>query len=127
MDLSALNLAELRRLQTRVETEITRRTSTARKDLLKKVQKLAAEAGVSMDELIVRETAQAPKKRAVTGTRGAPRKTKAKSATAGVKVPVKYRHPENSELAWTGRGRKPKWVEEWLAGGGTLDQVAVAA
>lgn len=125
MDLSALNLSELRRLQTRVETEITRRTSTARKDLLKKVQKLAAEAGVSMDELMAREAAEAPKKKV--STRGGARKAKAKSATAGVKVPVKYRHPENTDLAWTGRGRKPKWVEEWLAGGGSLEQVAVAA
>ena len=125
MDLSALNLAELRRLQTRVENEITRRTSTARKDLLKKVQKLAAEAGVSMDELMVREATDTPKKKAP--VRGPGRKAKAKSATAGVKVPVKYRHPGNTELAWTGRGRKPKWVEEWLAGGGTLEQVTVAA
>ena len=125
MDLSALNLTELRRLQTRVETEIARRTSTARKDLLKKVQKLAAEAGVSMEDLMARESAEAPKKK--TSPRGSVKKTKAKSATAGVKVPVKYRHPDNGELAWTGRGRKPKWVEEWLAGGGTLDQVAVAS
>lgn len=125
MDLSALNLTELRRLQTRVETEIARRTSTARKDLLKKVQKLAAEAGVSMEDLMARESAEAPKKK--TSPRGGVKKTKAKSATAGVKVPVKYRHPDNGELAWTGRGRKPKWVEEWLAGGGTLDQVAVAS
>jgi DNA-binding protein H-NS len=28
---------------------------------------------------------------------------------------VKYRHPENAELCWSGRGRKPKWVEAWLA------------
>jgi DNA-binding protein H-NS len=125
MDLSALNLTDLRRLQTRVETEITRRTSTARKDLLKKVQKLAAEAGVSLDELMARETTEAPKKKAA--PRGTGKKTRAKSATAGVKVPVKYRHPENPELAWTGRGRKPKWVEEWLTGGGTLEQVVVAA
>lgn len=125
MDLSALNLADLRRLKTRVETEIDRRTSTARKDLLKKVQKMAAEAGVSLDDLMAREAAAAPKKKAP--TRGPAKKTKAKSATAGMKVPVKYRHPEDGELAWTGRGRKPKWVEEWLAAGGTLEQVAVAA
>ena len=125
MDLSALNLTELRRLQTRVETEIARRTSTARKDLLKKVQKLAAEAGVSMEDLMAREAMEAPKKK--TSPRGGVKKTKAKSTTAGVKVPVKYRHPDNGELAWTGRGRKPKWVEEWLAGGGTLEQVTVAS
>jgi len=125
MDLSALNLAELRRLQSRVESEIARRTSTTRKDLLKKVQKLAAEAGMSMEDLMPRDAVEAPTKK--TSTRGAAKKPKAKSATAGVKVPVKYRHPENGELAWTGRGRKPKWVEEWLAGGGTLEQVTVTA
>jgi DNA-binding protein H-NS len=124
MDLSNLTLAELRRLQARVGTEITRRTSTARRDLLKKVQKLAAEAGVSLDDLMAKEAAETPKK---APSRGAPKKARAKSATAGVKVPVKYRHPQNSDLAWTGRGRKPKWVEDWLAAGGTLEQVVVAS
>lgn len=39
---------------------------------------------------------------------------------------VAYRHPENPELEWTGRGRKPMWVEHWLAqDGNTLEQLAV--
>lgn len=25
---------------------------------------------------------------------------------------VKYRHPENPELTWSGRGREPKWLAE---------------
>lgn len=37
-----------------------------------------------------------------------------------------YAHPENAELTWTGRGRKPKWVENWLNTGSTLDQLRVA-
>lgn len=124
MDLSNLSLTELRRLQSRVETEITRRTSATRKDLLKKVQKLAAEAGVSLDDLISKEVPETPKK---AKARGAPKKPRGKSSTAGVKVPAKYRHPENGELTWTGRGRKPKWVEDWLAGGGSLEQVTITA
>lgn len=39
---------------------------------------------------------------------------------------VAYRHPENADLEWSGRGRKPKWVEHWLEQGGTLDQLTVA-
>lgn len=124
MDLSNLNLTELRRLQSRVETEITRRTSTARKDLLKKVQKLAAEAGVSLDDLVSKEIPEPARK---TKVRSAAKKPRAKSSTAGMKVPAKYRHPENGELTWTGRGRKPKWVEDWLGGGGTLEQVTITA
>jgi DNA-binding protein H-NS len=28
---------------------------------------------------------------------------------------VRFRHPDNSSLTWSGRGRKPKWLVE--AGG----------
>lgn len=38
---------------------------------------------------------------------------------------VRYRHPDNPSLTWTGRGRKPAWVVEWLDNGGTLDQLEV--
>ncbi|MBL8446965.1 MAG: H-NS histone family protein [Zoogloeaceae bacterium] len=122
MDLSSMNLADLRRLQGRIEGEITRRTSSAKKDLLKKVQKLAAEAGMSLDDLIA---AEAVEKKSSEGN--APKKPRGKSKTAGIKVPAKYRHPNNDELAWTGRGRKPKWVEDWLASGGTMEQIQIAA
>lgn len=41
-------------------------------------------------------------------------------------TPIAYRHPENNQLGWTGRGRQPKWVEHWLAqDGNTLEQLAV--
>lgn len=41
---------------------------------------------------------------------------------------IVYAHPENATLCWTGRGRKPKWVENWLAkDGATLDQLRVAS
>lgn len=39
---------------------------------------------------------------------------------------VQYRHPENNELEWTGRGRKPQWVITWLATeGNTLDDLKI--
>lgn len=31
----------------------------------------------------------------------------------GVPVPVKYKHPETG-ATWSGRGRRPAWVAEWL-------------
>ena len=60
MDLSSLSVAELRRLQTKVETEIRRRSDTAKKDLLKRMQKLAAEHGMSLNEVIGQEADKAP-------------------------------------------------------------------
>lgn len=38
-------------------------------------------------------------------------------------VAIKYRSGENT---WTGRGRKPKWLEEKLATGAKLEDFAVA-
>ncbi len=33
----------------------------------------------------------------------------------GKTVEAKYRHPSNPQLAWSGRGRQPKWVVAWIA------------
>lgn len=45
----------------------------------------------------------------------------------GSKAAPKYAHPENPTKTWTGRGRKPKWVEEHLAAGGDLSDLAISA
>jgi hypothetical protein len=45
-----------------------------------------------------------------------------------VAVPVRsrrYRHPDNASQQWTGRGRQPKWVKEWVEGGKSLDKLRV--
>jgi ParB/RepB/Spo0J family partition protein len=39
---------------------------------------------------------------------------------------VEYRHPDDHDLCWSGRGRKPKWVEAWLSDGGTLEEIKVS-
>ena len=52
MDLSSLSLSDLRRLQGRVESELRRRTDTTRRALLKKMQKMAADEGLSLDDLL---------------------------------------------------------------------------
>lgn len=38
------------------------------------------------------------------------------------KIAIKYKSQSGS---WSGRGRKPKWVEEHLKSGGTLDDFLV--
>jgi len=119
MDISSLSLAELRRLQTKVETEIRRRSDTAKKDLLKRMQKLAAEHGMSLTDVIgnpegAEKPAAAPKKAAT--------KPAAKKAAKPASV-IKFRHPENATIGWTGHGRKPQWVIDWLAQGKALDEL----
>jgi DNA-binding protein H-NS len=40
-------------------------------------------------------------------------------------VAVRFRHPDNSSQQWTGRGRQPKWVKEWVEGGKSIDKLRV--
>lgn len=48
--------------------------------------------------------------------------SKAASTTSAT---VRYRHP-NLTQTWTGRGRAPKWVRDWIEGGKTLDSLQVS-
>ncbi|MDR1462735.1 MAG: H-NS histone family protein [Azoarcus sp.] len=106
IDLESLALPELRALRTQVETEIRRRGSATQR-LIKRVQKLAADQGLSLNELI-----------AVAGGASEIPTTSRSGAV------IKYRNPVNPSQGWTGHGRKPGWVVEYLANGGTLDKLA---
>lgn len=118
MELSKMSLTELRRLQAKVETEIRRRSDTARRDLLKKMQKMAAEEGLTLDDLLPAAAEEKPAKK-----RGKAKAAGKKSAP----VPVKYRNPENPDIGWSGRGRKPQWVVSWLAQNKPLSELEVKA
>jgi DNA-binding protein H-NS len=51
-------------------------------------------------------------------------KRKKPSSRAGIKVPIKYQHPTESHLNWTGRGKTPTWVSA-LKTAGELDKALV--
>lgn len=103
MDLSTLSVSQLRELAQQIPAEIKKREAQDKVNFLNEVRAMAKSRGYAIEDLLAKDT-----------------KVKASS---GIKVRVKYRHPENPELEWTGRGRKPKWVEAWLANGGNLDQI----
>lgn len=52
------------------------------------------------------------------------RATRATNKSAGAKVPAKYRHPSTGET-WSGRGIKPKWLQNEINGGKALEDFAV--
>jgi DNA-binding protein H-NS len=105
MDLSTLSVAQLRDLQQQIPAEIKRREAQEKVNILNEVRAFAKARGYAIEDLLGKEA-------------------KVKAAS-GNKVKVKYRHPQNPELEWTGRGRKPKWVEAWVVGGSTLDALLV--
>ncbi len=103
-NLDNLSLEELKALQKDVEKAIADFESRKRKEAIEAVKAAAKEHGFSLDEL--------------TGG-AAPRKSKAS------KNPPKYRHPENAEMTWSGRGRQPAWIKEALQAGRSLDEFAI--
>jgi DNA-binding protein H-NS len=105
MDLSILSVSQLRDLQQQIPAEIKRREAQEKVSILNEVRAFAKSRGYAIEDLLGKEA-----------------KVK---AVSGNKVKVKYRHPQNPELEWTGRGRKPKWVEAWLADGNSLDNMLV--
>jgi DNA-binding protein H-NS len=105
MDLSSLSLIELRDLQQQIPAELKRREIVEKANVLSEMRALAKARGFSIEDFLGKEVKD--------------------KVSTGVKVRVKYRHPQNMELEWTGRGRKPKWVEAWLAAGSSLDALLV--
>ena len=114
MDLSKLSSKELQVLLKRIPAEIRKRAQQEKSKLMKEIAHLATKRGYSLKELLGKTSS--PIKRT-------PAKTK--KARTRKPVAVKYRHPQDANLTWTGRGRKPRWVTEWLAKGKTLESLAV--
>ena len=58
----------------------------------------------------------------VGGSSGRSKKT---SSRRTGKVAPKYRHPDEPDVTWSGRGRQPKWVAEYERKNGSLDGITI--
>jgi ParB/RepB/Spo0J family partition protein len=52
--------------------------------------------------------------------------TPAPSTKPAKRATVQFAHPENRAIGWSGHGRKPQWVLDWLASGKPLEDLRVA-
>lgn len=102
IDLNALSLAELKQLEKSVAKAITSFEDRRKAEARAAAEAVAKEHGFSLGELAEMAPAQ-------------------KRAT----VAPKYRHPENPEISWSGRGRKPAWIVEGLEAGKSLNDFAI--
>ena len=102
MNISSLKISELRALQEKITQEIKKRQDEEIVEARKQIHAIAQSVGMPLKDLL-----NAP--------------VHAKSG----KVAVRFRHPDNAELKWTGRGHQPVWVREWLASGKSIDALRI--
>jgi DNA-binding protein H-NS len=102
MNISGLPLADLRSLQEQIKQEIKKREHEDVAKAREQIMAIAHGLGIPLKDIM--------------GTQ-----VRAKGAT----VAVRYRHPSDSSLQWTGRGRQPKWIKDWLALDLSLDALRV--
>ena len=92
---------DLLTLQSNLAQAIEQRKEQERSELLNKINSLASDAGFSLSELL----ADKPVKKAPAKAR--------------------YRNPNNKDETWTGKGRKPKWLDESLKAGRQLEEFEI--
>jgi DNA-binding protein H-NS len=95
----------------KLDTAIAEKQQEARKESIEKIKRLMEEAGLSPTDFGQVRVAPAS---------GSTRSTK------GRKVPAKYRNPATGE-SWSGRGIKPKWLQEALKTGKSIEDFAIKA
>ncbi|GGE22160.1 trans-acting regulatory protein hvrA [Primorskyibacter flagellatus] len=102
VDLNALSLEDLKKLRKDVDSAIKNFEERKKKSALAELEAKAAELGFSLSELA--------------GAGGRGRKVN----------PPKYRHPENPEMTWSGRGRQPDWYKEIVGAGTDPEDLLIA-
>lgn len=102
VNVDAMSLKDLKELRGKVEKAITTFESRKKQEALSALEEKARAFGFSLSELV----ASAPAR-------------KRKPARA------KYANPANKSETWTGRGRKPRWVEEALRAGKSPDDLLI--
>ncbi|MFD1795092.1 H-NS histone family protein [Paracoccus aurantiacus] len=102
LDIDNLSLKDLQELRTKVERAIVSFEERKRREAMAAADAAAREHGFSLNEL-----------------------TGVKASRRGGKVAPKYANPEDPSQTWTGRGRRPQWVQAALSAGKSLDDLAI--
>jgi DNA-binding protein H-NS len=102
INLNDLSLSELKSLQKDLAKAIAEFSDRKKTEAMAALEAHAKELGFSLAEL--------------TGVK----KTRKSSGPGG----AKYRNPENSEVTWSGRGRKPGWFTAAIEAGKAPESMA---
>ena len=102
VDLNSMSRDELAELSRAIDKRIVELEQERRRQALDEMSAIAKKHGLSLNDVM--------------------------PAGKGAKRPAtapKYRHPESPEVTWSGRGRRPSWVNEALEEGRSLEDLAI--
>ena len=102
VDLNSMSRDELAELSRAIDKRMIELDQERRRQALDEMSAIAKKHGLSLNDVMP-----------------AGKGTKRPAAAA------KYRHPENPEVTWSGRGRRPSWVNEALEEGRSLEDLAI--
>ena len=104
LDLSTTSLEELLHYQNLLDKEVTKRRQETKREAAQKIRELAKTYQLDVQDIVSSPTSS---KRS--------------------KVKPKYQHPTQPEVQWSGRGRQPLWVAEWVNEGKSLEALLMQA
>lgn len=102
-DLSKYSLSQLKKIQNDVEEELKKRHFLSVSQAREQILHIARATGMSIDDLVSSRFSKESKE----------------------PLAAKYRHPDDSEKQWSGRGRMPGWIKDWIASGKDLSEAKV--
>jgi DNA-binding protein H-NS len=103
-DISTYSVSQLRKLQNDVQEELKKRHFLGISQAREQILHIARGAGLSMKDIVSGRSSEKPTKE---------------------RLAPKYRHPDDAAKQWSGRGRKPGWVKEWVSSGRNLSDTEV--
>lgn len=109
--LDSLSVQELEALIQKANEVISRKKEQQEKlaSARSEIERIARDAGVSVEELLEQAGKTAGRK------------------TAGTRKPVaaKYRNPADASQTWSGRGKRPRWLADAITAGKTLESFEI--
>ncbi len=108
INLDNLTVAELDALIDQAAELIEKKKAQALVDAKAEIEKIAAATGMSVEELLGLKVGKGKK-----------------AGSAKKAVADKYRNPKDHTQTWTGRGKRPKWLQEMLDRGGKLENFLI--
>jgi len=131
-------LTKLRKEKELIEKKERALLSKTNSQALSQIKAIMKESGLTFEALVAGlkgksaaskvDMGASPKAPPTKKTASSKGKTKANAkprvSRAGIKVPIKFKHPTQPELTWTGRGKTPAWVTE-LEKAGKIDSAKV--